>query len=63
MSLLAAFGSTCNECSMDIEAGDLITGALDGYVHLDCSIDEDDFGPLNLCGDCFLVKPCFCEGI
>lgn len=62
MSLLAAFNSTCNECAGDIEEGDLITSALDGYVHLDCGNDEDYEGrPLVLCPDCFLTKPCFCE--
>lgn len=62
MSLIAAYESCCNECAMEIEPGDLITGVLDGYVHLDCA-DEDDFdtGPTVLCSDCFLTKPCFCE--
>lgn len=63
MSLLAAYHSYCNECALDIEPGDLITGALDGYVHLDCA-DEDDFTeqPTRLCSDCFLTAPCFCDG-
>lgn len=62
MSLLAAYHSYCQECAGDIEPGDLITGALDGYIHLDCTDGGDDelFGPYVLCPDCFLTKPCFC---
>lgn len=61
MSLIAAYTGICQECSGEIDEGDLITGALDGYVHLDCSDDDpDEWGPYTLCPDCFLTTPCFC---
>lgn len=63
MSLIAAYSSFCNECALDIEPGDLITGALEGYSHLDCAGEDEEFtgGPLVLCPDCFLTEPCFCS--
>lgn len=63
MSLIATYTGMCQECDGLIEPGDIITSALDGYVHTDCTDGDEDFplGPISICSDCFLTTPCFCD--
>lgn len=58
----ARFGGNCCSCDERIHIGDLVTYALDDVVvHADCEDSARPERKTEVCGKCWLTKPCDCE--
>jgi hypothetical protein len=62
MSFEAKYHGKCGGCGEHIEPGDRVKFAGDVLEHDECeapTYGEDK--PLDVCPDCWLVKPCGCD--
>lgn len=58
----AKYGGTCCTCDERIHVGDIVTYALDDVlVHTGCEKSARPVRKQDVCGTCWLVKPCGCE--
>lgn len=61
VTFTARFPGTCAaECGRRIITGDSVLFIDDELVHADCT--PRDERPADVCGSCWLTKPCDCEG-
>ena len=61
MSFEAKFTGRCSDCGERIQVGDQVTYADDELVHLECDGPDAPARIAEVCGKCWLTKPCECE--
>lgn len=57
----AKYGGTCGSCDERIRVGELVTYDEDVLVHAECEAAARMVRNQDVCGTCWLVKPCDCE--
>jgi len=64
MSFEAKYGGWCADCDDRIQVGETITYTEDdGAVHMHCGGLNEPARIAEVCGKCWLTKPCDCEEI
>lgn len=63
MSFEARYAGWCSDCDDRIHEGDQVTYADDTgtLVHLTCDTSNPPARIADVCGTCWLTKPCECE--
>ena len=61
MSFEARYGGTCSACGERIHIGDTATYVDDSIVHVDCDAVAVPEKTPEICGTCWLTKPCGCD--
>jgi len=56
----AKYGGTCGDCDERIRVGELATYDEDVLVHAECEAATRMVRKADVCGTCWLVKPCDC---
>lgn len=57
----AKYGGSCGACDERIRMGELVTYADDNLVHAECEAAARIVRKADVCGTCWLVRPCGCE--
>lgn len=61
MTFTARYHGTCTSCEGHISPGDQVAWVDDDIVHADCESPREPPAPAEVCTECWVTKPCFCE--